>query len=378
MAAPVNRALWQDSAGAPGAVRDSPFPSHNDLGDHKILVKVYAWAINPCDYMLQDRNMGNYPVILGCDVAGTVAAVAPGSTAGARFRVGDRVFGFSANNGFQDYVTLEDRLAAKVPEDMAYRDAVVLGLCAATSAMFLFGEHDLHLDYPRLGTTGRGESVLVWGGSSAVGSNAIQLAAAAGYHVITTCSRKNFDYVKGLGAAHVFDYKDANITDEVAEELNKRPCAGIFMAAGLKDGNDAACKVAAASKHRGVGFASSNFIVDLVDVPDEVSVKQPSAENLKPFPLCWFETTAATFEGYMAEALAAGVYVTAPPPLVVNSNGLQGIQEAVDIMRAISQKGGESTQDISDREKKIAEEATAFPQKLVVEQSPATLGGEVR
>jgi hypothetical protein len=321
--------------------------------------------------------MGNYPVILGCDVAGTVAAVAPGSTAATRFRAGDRVFGFSANNGFQDYVTLEDKLAAKIPEGMAYRDAVVLGLCTATSAMFLFGEHYLHLDYPKLGAPRKGESVLIWGGSSAVGSNAIQLAAAAGYDVIATCSRKNFNYVKGLGAAHVFDYKDANITKELAAELNKGACGGIFMAAGLDDGNNATCKVAAASKHRGIGFASSNFIANLGDTPDAVSVKQPSAENFKPFPLCWFETTAATFEGYMAEALASGAYLTAPPPLVVNSDGLEGIQEAVDIMRAISKKEGEGTEDISDREKIVAAKAVRFPQKLVVEQSQTTLSKEV-
>jgi NADPH:quinone reductase-like Zn-dependent oxidoreductase len=250
MDSPNNRAVWQDAPNVPGVIRDSSVPTNDELGDHKVLVKVHAWAINPCDHMLQDRNMVNYPIILGCDVAGTVAAVAPGSTAASQFRIGDRVFGFTANNGFQDYVTLEHKLMATIPSDMAYREAVVFGLCSATSAMFLFGKDCLHLDFPRLGAPKKKKTVLVWGGSSAVGSNAIQLATAAGYDVITTCSKNNVDYVKSLGADRVFDYSDDDVTEKIAGELDKGECAGIFMAAGLKDGNVAACKVGAASKQQ--------------------------------------------------------------------------------------------------------------------------------
>lgn len=249
MAAPTNRAVWQDAPKVPGVIRDNSLPTTDDLGNHKVLVKVNAWAINPCDHMLQDRDMVKYPIILGCDVAGTVEAIGSGATA-SQFSVGDRVFGFTANNGFQDHVVLEDRLIAKIPGDMAYREAVVFGLCSATCAMFLFGKDYLQLDYPKLGSPKNGKSFLVWGGSSAVGSNAIQLVTAAGYDVITTCSKKNFDYVKSLGAVQVFDYRDSDVTEKVAQELDKGQCAGIFMAAGLKDGNVAAWKVAAASQQK--------------------------------------------------------------------------------------------------------------------------------
>jgi NADPH:quinone reductase-like Zn-dependent oxidoreductase len=102
--AAINRAVWQDTFGVPGVVRESSLPTNDELSDHKTLVKVHAWAINPCDHILQDRNMFKYPIILGCDVAGVVKTVIPGSTAASRFRVGDRVLGCTANNGFQDYV----------------------------------------------------------------------------------------------------------------------------------------------------------------------------------------------------------------------------------------------------------------------------------
>lgn len=250
MATPTNRAVWQDALGVPGTLRDSPLPANEELGDNKVLVKVHAWAINPCDYMLQDRDMVKYPIILGCDVAGTVEAVAAGSTAASQFRVGDRVFGFGANNGFQDFVALEHKLMSKIPGDMAFREAAVFGLCSATSALFLFGKDYLRLDYPNPGVPKKGKSILVWGGSSAVGSNAIQLATAAGYDVIATCSKKNFDYVKSLGAVQAFDYNDTNVTEKIAVELDQGECAGIFMAAGMNDGNVAAWKAAEASKQK--------------------------------------------------------------------------------------------------------------------------------
>ncbi|KAL2188065.1 hypothetical protein L209DRAFT_778000 [Thermothelomyces heterothallicus CBS 203.75] len=198
-----------------------PLITHDELGDHKVLVK--------------DRNLGpGYPVILGCDVAGTVEVVAPGSAAASRFRVGDRVFGFGANRGFQDYVALEDKLMATIPGDMTYHEPVVPGLCIATSAMFLFGEDYLHLDYPKLGLPKKGKSVLIWGG--------------IGRRQQCDPARANFDCVRSLGAVQVFDYKDPEVTERVAAELDEGECAGVFMAAGLKEGNVAAWKVAAASK----------------------------------------------------------------------------------------------------------------------------------
>ncbi|ETS86512.1 hypothetical protein PFICI_00340 [Pestalotiopsis fici W106-1] len=367
MAVPANRAVWQDTFGVPGVIRDCSLPTSDGLGHDKVLIKVHAWAINPCDHMLQDRNMAQYPVILGCDVAGTVEAVAPGSAATANFSIGDRVFGFNFNNGFQDYVTVEHKLIARIPSGMEYRDVVGFGLCSATSAMFLFGKNYLHLDIPQLGAAKKEKSVLIWGGSSSVGSNAIQLAAAAGYNIISTCSKRNFDYVKGLGAVQVFDYNDLGVTEKIAAELDKGECAGIFMAAGLEDGNVAAMKVASAVKQK-VKFASSNFIANLEDVPEGVDIKQLTPETIVPFPKCWFETTKATFEGYLPEALAKVVYKVAPPPLVVNRKGLEGIQEAIDIQRAISERGQEGVKEAFERAEDGFKQERTSVIKVVVER----------
>ncbi|KAL2169178.1 hypothetical protein VTG60DRAFT_6418 [Thermothelomyces hinnuleus] len=336
MATAGNRAVWQDASGVPGAVRSAPLPTHDELDDHKVLVKEPGTRL---------------PVILGCDVAGTVEAVAPGSAAASRFRVGDRVFGFGANRGFQDYVVLEDKLMAKIPGDVTYREPVVLGLCIATSALFLFGEDYLRLDYPKLGLPKKGKSVLIRGGSSAVGSNAIQLVTAAGYDAIATCSRSNFDYVRSLGAVQVFDYKDPDVTERVAAELDKGECAGVFMAAGLKEGNAAAWKVAAASKQT-LKFASSCYIDDLGEVPKGVDIKQLQPGSFKPFPDCWFETIDATFGGYLPEAPAKGAY-----------------KEAVDLQRLIAEKGHEGVKEAINRARgNMKEDREASPVKLVIER----------
>lgn len=230
-------------------VRERALPTIDELGNRKVLVKVQAWAMNPCDGILQTTALPfvKYPVILGQDVAGTVEAVAPGSTAASKFSIGDRVFGFTANNGFQDYVPLDYTLMAKIPGDIPYRDAVVFGLCITTSSFSLFGKDFLHLDYPKLGAPKKGKSVLVWGGSSGAGSNAVQMATGAGYDVITTCSPSNFDYAKDLGAVKVFDYKSPTVVEDIVAELDNGVCAGIYMAAGS---NAAACQISAASKQK--------------------------------------------------------------------------------------------------------------------------------
>lgn len=245
----INRVVWQDQVGVTGVVRERALPTTEELGDRKVLVKVHAWAMNRCDGMLQTTALPfvKYPVILGQDIAGTVAAVAPDSAASSKFSVRDRVFGFTANNGFQDHVPLDYTLMAKIPGDIPYGDAVVFGLCITTSSFSLFGKDYLHLEYPKLRASMTGKSILVWCGSSAAGSNAIQLATGAGYDVIGTCLPHNFDYVKSLGAARGFDYKSFTVTGDVVKAVDNTQCAGIYMAAGS---NAAACKVAAASKQK--------------------------------------------------------------------------------------------------------------------------------
>ena len=320
---PINRAVWQDSVGVPGVIREEPMP---ELEVHQILVKVHTWAMNPCDSMLQDMSLPfvKYPVVLGQDVAGTVFEV--GSTAAAKFKVGDRVFGFpGGNNSFKDYVTLSYKLAAQIPDSLSFNDASVFPLCIITSSLALFGKDYLSLPFPSLNPVSTRKSILVWGGSSAVGSNAIQLAKAAGFQVVTTCSAHSFEYVKSLGADTVFDYSSPSVTDDVAAELDKGTCAGIYLAAGKVA---EACQVSFKSKQK-LLVASTNQVMP-GDAPEGVEAKFTFGTGGAEM---YDETLPATFGGFLAEALETGVYKVAPPPEVVSRKGLEGIQEALDILK---------------------------------------------
>ena len=319
---PTNRSLWQDKPGVPGVIREDSIP---ELEDEQLLVKVHAWAMNPCDAMLQDKSLPfvKYPVVLGQDVAGTVEDVGP--TAASKFKVGDRVFGFSINNGFKGYVTLNHALAAKIPNSLSFNDASVFPLCVTTSSLALFGKDYLALPFPTLNPPSTGESVLIWGGSSAVGSNAIQLAKAAGLEVLTTCSPHSFHYVKSLGANKVFDYNIPSVTDDVVAELDKGICAGIYLAAGkVAD----ACQVSHRSTQK-LFVASSNPVVP-GDAPEGVEAKMTfGAGGADAFK----EILPITFGGFLLEALEKGVYKVAPPPEVVPAKGLEGIQDALDRLK---------------------------------------------
>ncbi|KAI1379254.1 GroES-like protein [Hypoxylon crocopeplum] len=145
----TNRSIWQDKPGVPGLIRESPIPSQ--LEDRKLLIR---------------------------DVAGIVEAA--GSTAASKFEVGDQVFGFTINHVFQDYVTLDYTLTAKIPDSLSFCEVSVFPLCITTASVSLFGKNFLSLPFLILEPTSNGKLILVWGGSSAVGSNGIQLAKADG------------------------------------------------------------------------------------------------------------------------------------------------------------------------------------------------------
>ena len=154
-----------------------------------------------------------------------------GPTAAYKPKVGDRVCGFSHNNGFEDYLILNQTLADSFLDLLFFGDASLFPLCITTSSFALF-ERLPRFAFPALIPPGTDKPVLIWGGSPGVGSNAIQLGKVAGFEVVTTCSPSNSDYVKSLSADKVFNDNSPFVTDNVAAELDKDTCASIYMAAG--------------------------------------------------------------------------------------------------------------------------------------------------
>lgn len=127
--------------------------------------------------------------------------------------------GLTKHAGFQLYTVLKAVLVCAIPKTMSYPQAAVLPCALSTAAAALFQTTALSMRKPSNDPQDQHAAVLVWGGSSCVGSCAIQLARAAGYRVVTTASPKNFQYCKELGAAAVVDYTSADAEQQVLDAL---------------------------------------------------------------------------------------------------------------------------------------------------------------
>ncbi|KAI1098789.1 GroES-like protein [Jackrogersella minutella] len=340
MSAPTNRGFWQDNVGVPSAIRETPVPT--ELKEGEILIKAGAWGMNPVDAYLQVVALPflTYPLIPGEDVSGTVEAVGSGAAA-QKFKPGDRVVGHAvsspSSNGattsrgaFQEHVALDSRVTTKIPDGVGFAEAAVFPLCIATAAFGLFGKEYLGLPPPKVGgAPSVGKTLLVWGGASGVGSNAIQLARVAGFDVVTTCSARNFAYVRALGADKAFDYASATAVDDVVAEIDGRTCVGILQAAGPRDGVAPCLQVSLKSKQT-LFVACANLVPEGA-VPEGVEAKflLGTGDGFRAY----HETTSMIFTEFLPKALRDGSYKVAPKPEVVPTKGLEGIQSALDILR---------------------------------------------
>jgi NADPH:quinone reductase-like Zn-dependent oxidoreductase len=142
--------------------------------------------------------------------------------------------GLGVNNpafgAFQLYPTLFAPLVCPIPDSLSFDEAAVAPLAVTTAAVNLYHRSHLNLPLPSLSPQPSGKVLLVWGGSSSVGSTAIQLAVASGLEVISTASELNHSLVKSVGATTVLDYKSPAIVQDVVAVLSGRELVGIFDA----------------------------------------------------------------------------------------------------------------------------------------------------
>lgn len=163
---------------------------------------------------------------------------------------------------------------APIPDSLSYEAASVLpiGLLTAGSALFL----PKHLGLPAPSLTPRPIEgvVLVLGGSSSVGCNAIQLARAAGVEIIATASKHNFDLVKSLGATQAFDRSAPGTVGDILAYLKGKKLVGIVNAIGDKETVTAAVEIV-------IGSGGSAPVVNSVPIFQELDRKGVSIEQGK-------------------------------------------------------------------------------------------------
>ena len=242
----------------------------------------------------------------------------------------------SHHGGFQSYTNVFANTAAKIPTQVKFESAVVLPLGLSTAVACLFmKDSGLGLQYPALDldpVPKKDQVVLVWGGASSVGCNAIQLAAAAGYEVFAIASPRNFELMKKLGTTRVFDYQSPTIENDLVQGLEGKTLAGSVDAIVQ---NGSIQHLAAVAKHcKGKKHIASTQLPP-EDLPGDVTAKMAVAFTAKDD-----EAAGYVYNEYLPKALGAGKFILAPESHVVG-HGLQDIQVAVEMhKKGVGEKVG--------------------------------------
>lgn len=348
---PTNTAAYLTSNKAhPLTIAPAPY---TPPGPNQLVIRTRALAINPVDHAIQSLGTDlfaflPYPVIIGQDVSGTVHEVGPSTSTSDgendRFKVGDRVTAqamsvlkANAEGGCQIYVLVWANVCAHIPASMSFQDAAVFPWGVGTAVGGLFEKEYLGLELPAFPTReppkGDKKKVLIWGGATSVGSNAIQLAVAAGYEVVSTASPHNFEYVKSLGASKVFDYHDPGAVDAIVEELKDegggKHVGAVAIGSLLGENNSAFVAVTCAeivARCPGKKFVACAMIPP-DNIPEGVEAKFIWGASLLDNHL-----GNAIYRDFLPKAWEGGGYKVAPKVEVVGK-GLESIQMAFDILK---------------------------------------------
>lgn len=174
-------------------------------GPGEILIEVHAAGVNRPDIF---QRMGNYPPppgaspILGLEVAGVVVAVAPDS----QWKIGDRVCALTPGGGYAEYCITPEDHALPIPAGMSFETAAGIPETYFTVWANVF----------QLGNLKAGETFLVHGGASGIGTTAIQIAHAWGARVFTTAgSPMKCEACRALGAEMAVNYRDQDFVEEI-------------------------------------------------------------------------------------------------------------------------------------------------------------------
>ena len=207
------RAVLMEGSGGPEVLRldetETPRP-----GKGQVLLRVAATSVNRAD--LQQRA-GNYPAppgeseILGLEAAGSIEELGEDV---AGWQVGDRVMTLLGGGGYAEYATAHASTLMPVPKNLELVQAAAITEVFVTAWLNIFREAGLK----------PGETLLVHGGASGVGTAAIQLAKALGPSpvIVTVGSEDKAKACHELGADHAILYKQEDFSRRVLELTEKR------------------------------------------------------------------------------------------------------------------------------------------------------------
>jgi NADPH:quinone reductase-like Zn-dependent oxidoreductase len=204
------RAIIQDTFGGPEVLRLADVPEPAPLPT-EVVVRVKAIGINPVETYIRAGRFpfaGQPPIILGWDISGIVESVVPGTN---RFAPGDEVFGMPlfprAAKAYAELVAAPSRQLARKPAALSHNEAAAASLAGLTAWQCLVDVAGVRA----------GDRVLVHAAAGGVGHLAVQIAKARGAYVIGTASAGKYEFVRGLGADDVVDYRNVDFAETVKD-----------------------------------------------------------------------------------------------------------------------------------------------------------------
>jgi NADPH:quinone reductase-like Zn-dependent oxidoreductase len=219
----------------------------------EVLLRVRAAGVNPVDWKIREGWLSEmvpyqFPLILGCDVAGVVE-----KSNAPEWKLGDEVFAMPGVQGgaFAEFIALPATALARKPQTLDFTQAAAVPVVALTAWQALFEHGDLQA----------GQTVLIHAAAGGVGSFAVQFARWKGAKIFATASARNHDFVQDLGADIMIDY-----TTQAFEEI-ARDCDIVLDCAGgeMQERSFSALK-------------PGGLLVSVVSAPDE---KKAQAHNVR-------------------------------------------------------------------------------------------------
>lgn len=331
-----------------GLVTDRAIPT---LRDDYILIKNVSVGLNPTDWK-HVAFLAPPGVLVGCDYAGVVEAV--GKDVKKPFKKGDRVCGFvhggnavqPEDGAFAEYIVAKGDLQMKIPDNLSFQEAATLGVGTVTVGQGLYQSLKLALPTEPIKDN---TPILIYGGSTATGTLAIQFAKLSGYKVLTTCSPHNFDLVTSLGADAVFDYKDPESAAEIRKATDNS-LKLVFDCIALE--SSAKFCEAAISTEGGEYSSLLNVKVDRENVNSRFTLGYTAVgEAFKfgdiPFPAKPEDKAYAEKFISIAESLLAQGKVKVHRPKV-GKDGLKGVLEGLQLLKEDKVSGEKLVYNVSE------------------------------
>ena len=261
-----------DGAGGPEVIRVAIAPVPQP-GAGKVLVEVVAFGINRPDCL---QRGGVYPPppgetkIPGLEIAGRVVAVGEGVTSP---KVGDEVCALVGSGGYAEYALADAALCLPRPKALSLTEAAGVPETAFTVFDNVFTR----------GRLVKGETFLVHGGSSGIGSTAIQYAKHFGATVIATAgSDDKCRFCRTLGADHAIDYRKEDFVARVNEITEKK---GVDVILDMVGGDYIAKNIsllALEGRLVQIAFLQGNIVKELNYTPVMVKRLTLTGSTLRP------------------------------------------------------------------------------------------------